>query len=96
MSVLGVVCVALWLVPACGHRVVNGETAEVEIQRIIHQDAKNTTPVAAAASGMTLPKLKKSFTEEELNSSPLANVVKTFDHLDLEDYNMLHLSLRLG
>ena len=62
MSVLGVVCVALWLVPACGHRVVNGQAAEVEIQHVIHQDgveATTKTVVAAAATGMTLPKLKK-------------------------------------
>ncbi|CAK9056560.1 unnamed protein product [Durusdinium trenchii] len=99
MSVLGVVCVALWLVPACGHRVVNGQAAEVEIQHVIHQDgveATTKTVVAAAATGMTLPKLKKSFTEEELKTSVLANVVEVFWNLDLDDYNMLHLSSALG
>lgn len=51
MSLLGVVCVAMWLVPTCGHRVVN---AEMEIRQVICQDEKGVAtqnPVTAEASG---------------------------------------------
>ena len=88
MSLLGVVCVSLCLVHASGHRI--GPAGMGAVQR----DEKGV--VTAAASGLSLPQLMKKFGQEDLKSSVLGNVVETFSSLNLDDYNMLHMSAALG